>query len=664
MATYYNDLASAGTGHAGTSGDPFSAPDFFSHVNGATVNPGDVYKLKGEYTDSGNFYYISPLVDNLTFEPWDAVTFGPWRINFSSASQDVYILTAGQNHVMKGGILFVSASADDMNVGNAGVEFDTMVFDAPDDFRLNGNTAGTCTFRGCSTNGRFRPETQSSALTYNFINCTINAPSILTGDQPGGLNFTNCVLTLTLATWQGFTNFSQSNCQFEWSAPAWPAWDDPQASWNSDTLAASVTTPPQPGVTPYTNHETGLWGNARTGIGSFYFPLIVLPSWESTYPKTGNITGTTAEFLLKTDTDSTGYFVVLSDGASAPSSAQVKAGTDADGTAVAAGFSGSRALDATVEGSATATNLTGGVSGTVYDSYLVAENDAGLQASPVLVDFTTSIDIPSWISTYPKAGTVAGNTAQFLFKTNIDSTAYFVVVPDGASAPSSTQVKAGQNADGTAVAAGFSGNTALIANVEGNSSASSLISETAYDAYAVSEASGGLQASPSKIDFTTTDITGPVWSTDYPTVEVDGTTATIYFSTNEAGNAYFVIDNSSPAPSSAQVKAGQNGSGASVDASLKGNTALTANTQASVTVTGMEAGKSYACYAVAEDSTPNLQSSPEELTIETDEAGKIRTRSGRNYIIGPSGRRFSEVWEWILDKATNRPVGRRRRREF
>lgn len=86
--------------------------------------------------------------------------------------------------------------------------------------------------------------------------------------------------------------------------------------------------------------------------------------------------------------DETGsiFYVVVADGASAPSSAQVIAGQNASGAAALA------------SGSATATTtISSGFSGlsasTAYDAYFVARDDEGtpnVQASPTLVNFTTS----------------------------------------------------------------------------------------------------------------------------------------------------------------------------------------------------------------------------------------------------------------------------------
>lgn len=110
-----------------------------------------------------------------------------------------------------------------------------------------------------------------------------------------------------------------------------------------------------------------------------------IPDWETGYPVAGSIDSDSAIVTGKTDINSTMYAVVLSSGASAPSSAQVKAGTDAGGVLLPAGRSGSVSLSAGVEGSIPVFNL---IHSTAYDMYVVAEN--AIQPNPVLVSFTTS----------------------------------------------------------------------------------------------------------------------------------------------------------------------------------------------------------------------------------------------------------------------------------
>ena len=116
------------------------------------------------------------------------------------------------------------------------------------------------------------------------------------------------------------------------------------------------------------------------------------PAWAATYPQADTLTATGATARAEIDEDGTGYFVVVADGAAAPSAAQVKAGNDAGDSAALA--SGSIALTASTENTAAISGLT---AGTAYDVYFVAEDDEpNLQVTPVKVDITTLTFFAAW----------------------------------------------------------------------------------------------------------------------------------------------------------------------------------------------------------------------------------------------------------------------------
>lgn len=97
------------------------------------------------------------------------------------------------------------------------------------------------------------------------------------------------------------------------------------------------------------------------------------------------------------DEDGTIYAVRLPDGATAPSSAQVKAGQDSTGSAALE----AKSVAATASVSADLVFSTAD-SSTAYDYYIVAEDDEGtpnIQAAPVLVNGTTNAPSLSIVST-------------------------------------------------------------------------------------------------------------------------------------------------------------------------------------------------------------------------------------------------------------------------
>lgn len=112
------------------------------------------------------------------------------------------------------------------------------------------------------------------------------------------------------------------------------------------------------------------------------------PVWTSGYPITANIASTSLDLIANTNEEGTAYYVVLTDGATAPTTIEVKNGTGSGGTGVEA--FGSISITGIV------TDFTENISGlthsTAYDIYVVAEDDElspNIQTSAALVEFTT-----------------------------------------------------------------------------------------------------------------------------------------------------------------------------------------------------------------------------------------------------------------------------------
>ncbi|MFD2566724.1 lamin tail domain-containing protein [Pseudotenacibaculum haliotis] len=112
------------------------------------------------------------------------------------------------------------------------------------------------------------------------------------------------------------------------------------------------------------------------------------PVFENSTPSSASIT--TTGFTLNTDIHEAGtiYYVVLADGATAPTTAEVKAGTASGGGSAVT--SGNAAV--TSGGFTNAFSVTGLTSNTAYDVYVVAQDDSdtpNIQATPIKVDVTT-----------------------------------------------------------------------------------------------------------------------------------------------------------------------------------------------------------------------------------------------------------------------------------
>ena len=131
---------------------------------------------------------------------------------------------------------------------------------------------------------------------------------------------------------------------------------------------------------------------------------------------------------------------------------------------------------------------------------------AGLQGPITIIGTYQAIAPPTWTSGWPKAD--GPSPSGFTARANISAigTAYYVVLSSGAGAPSSAQVKAGQDATGTGVAGNMKGTISCpAATTEYTQAVSGLSSSTTYDVYFVAEdASANLQASPVMVTVATT----------------------------------------------------------------------------------------------------------------------------------------------------------------
>jgi uncharacterized repeat protein (TIGR02059 family) len=139
------------------------------------------------------------------------------------------------------------------------------------------------------------------------------------------------------------------------------------------------------------------------------------PVWLQDYPKTANVTQSGLDLLFKANENGTAYYVVLADGATEPSVAEVKGGTGSGG--IAAVTSGQEVLQADTETGVTITGLAAGIA---YDIYVVAEDAAqNLQASPEKVEVTTLA--PDTTPPTLQSAAVNGSTLVLTFTEKLDA---------------------------------------------------------------------------------------------------------------------------------------------------------------------------------------------------------------------------------------------------
>ncbi|MGO2233527.1 MAG: DUF4347 domain-containing protein, partial [Marinomonas sp.] len=177
------------------------------------------------------------------------------------------------------------------------------------------------------------------------------------------------------------------------------------------------------------------------------------PSFETSTPSALNISTTTLDLTADIDEAGTIYYVVVPDGATAPTAAEVKAGTASGGGAAIT--SGNAAVST---GAFSNTFSVSGLSAnTAYDIYVVAEDDEGtpnLQGTPARVDVSTIAppNAAPTISGAPASITTTEDTAS-----NIDLSAVTFADGDDDSLTVTLSVNNGTfstPADGSGVGAG------------------------------------------------------------------------------------------------------------------------------------------------------------------------------------------------------------------
>ncbi|WP_421841944.1 tandem-95 repeat protein [Marinobacter algicola] len=150
---------------------------------------------------------------------------------------------------------------------------------------------------------------------------------------------------------------------------------------------ASVLAPGNYAVRIQTNDGAG-----GTYAEAFVITVVddVAPNYQSSTPSISGTTDSQTTLTVRLNEIGTAYYVVLADGAGAPSRAQVKASQDSSGS----GALVSGNISISTAGQDFTGTITGLSSATAYDIYVVAEDDEGtpnLQASPTSVNVTTDV---------------------------------------------------------------------------------------------------------------------------------------------------------------------------------------------------------------------------------------------------------------------------------
>jgi len=346
-------------------------------------------------------------------------------------------------------------------------------------FNMRTNRGGTNTLSGYAT-GNYVEDVVLAASGSDFLaasgyavqmlrfgaSSTPNSISLVKFASGLGAAPTSIIAATTSSQLASPTNFASVKVVYTPSTGKWQLFvrDDGATKGDPTTTTTEIGTAGGTVDNTYTGttmtHFGFFWNHSAntsyTSNSALFddFKVVVDFSWTFPYPTID--TQTISGFTVKVNSNQTGnaYYVVLPSGATAPTSAQVKAGQNAAGTALGASYKGTIAC-ATVSTaySSAVTGLPTGSTRTDYDVYIVAENSlSNLQPSPTKVSTYTFPDLAP-LST-PSVGnasslTTSGFTANWTPVSNAVS--YDVKVYNSSSALVSTTNASGQSASSVVI---------------------------------------------------------------------------------------------------------------------------------------------------------------------------------------------------------------------
>jgi predicted esterase len=243
-----------------------------------------------------------------------------------------------------------------------------------------GNWIGTGDFSAATTNNQDVDDLDGTAFDngngnagYDILNGTSDGRSF--GFTLSGFDISDTVTVRVAASSKNWTtNIADFTISGAFATNGGDDFDIYANSQDPGSGNATILTWTLTGATTY-DFLMAADANSRGAVNGMIIDVVpgaldtTAPVWASTYPKPDSVTASSADILAQIDENGTLYYVALADGASAPTSAQVKAGTDASDSPVT--LSGQQSLTVDTEGTATINELN---ELTTYDVYLVAQD--------------------------------------------------------------------------------------------------------------------------------------------------------------------------------------------------------------------------------------------------------------------------------------------------
>ncbi len=353
------------------------------------------------------------------------------------------------------------------------------------------------------------------------------------------------------------------------------------------------------------------------------------PVFSVDYPTVFSITDQEFRVGVAADKIGTAYYIVVADGATSPSSQQVKNRIDYGDVTVLR--SGSMSLP--IGEQPNSSSVLALQPNTDYDVYIVAESVGGaLQSSPVKCDARTlELQAPQFFKiiigdgNYPRVENIGGK--QFDIQAGFNNKpgkVYYIVVPQDSTTPDTQQIIDGLDYDSVAISARGVFVIGVATQVY-TETVTGLDPLTTYDIYLVAADNSipmNINSKTEKLSASTLESNEPVFHDGSPfSWSIKEFGFTVGAGINKPGKLYMIVVNQNEeSPTSEEVKDGFNYREVQVlaKASLEAPDPVTAYDIASIT--NLEQSTEYDVYVVAEDTSgTNIQASPTRLQVTTSD---------------------------------------------
>ena len=338
----------------------------------------------------------------------------------------------------------------------------------------------------------------------------------------------------------------------------------------------------------------------------------ILPVFVDGYPVTENVSETSFDIKLQSTENSTVFYLLVADDATAPSANEIIASVNYGSVSVVKGAN--EELVAKTNTILTVDEL----EGKVYDLYLTLKDRAGnIQTEVTKLDVELlDLTAPEFTEGFPVVENITKNTFDLSVKSNEDGKSYYILVADGSEVPDYQQVKAGVDYNSeTVIVAGnknILGNTTEILLVEG------LDENTEYDLYVILEDNNGnTQENVVKLDVKTLDVTAPEFVEGFPNIEnITKDAFDLSVKSNEDGKSYYIlVADGSETPSYQQVIDGVDYN--SITVVVGDNKSINGNVEEHIQVVGLDENTSYDLYVTLDDNSGNIQEPVVKLDVKT-----------------------------------------------